>query len=114
MGGVAFDGVEGYPELLRRNASEYAEGGTSVAALVLNVGGSVGLITVISIAAGMLAVVAAWHRRDDDLACFSWTVAAAFLVPIVWVHYYALLLVPLALATPHLSRAWLLPFLTTP
>ena len=34
--------------------------------------------------------------------------------PIVWIHYFLLLLVPLALTRPRLSPLWLLPFVYYP
>ena len=36
--------------------------------------------------------------------------AALAASPIVWMHYFLLLLVPLALARPRLSALWLVPF----
>jgi hypothetical protein len=55
-------------------------------------------------AALLLGVVAG---RRDDLLSFRLAIAAAFaLSPIVWGHYWALLLVPLALRHPRLSPAW--------
>jgi hypothetical protein len=36
--------------------------------------------------------------------------AALAASPIVWMHYFLLLLVPLALARPRLSPLWLVPF----
>jgi hypothetical protein len=47
--------------------------------------------------------------------CLGWIlVATLFVSPLVWTHYYALMLVPLAISTPGFSRAWFLPFLTAP
>ncbi len=61
----------------------------------------------------MVALCIAGSRRADDLACFSWCLAGAILLsPIVWVHYYALMLVPLAIAAPAFSSRWLLPYVT--
>ena len=37
--------------------------------------------------------------------------AALLLSPIVWVHYYVLLLVPVALARPRLAGLWFIPVL---
>jgi len=57
----------------------------------------------------LLAVVAVVALRDDgDRRAFSLAVVAAIaLTPIVWLHYFALLVVPLALVRPTLSWAWL-------
>jgi len=49
------------------------------------------------------------RRRDGDRLSLGAAIAAALLLsPIVWLHYFVLLLVPLALARPRLSAAWIL------
>ena len=49
--------------------------------------------------------------RERDAAALSLVLAAALAAsPIVWLHYYLLLLVPLALARPRLSALWFVPF----
>ena len=112
---VGFHNVQHFPGMVRRNASEYLDGGDSVASLAANLGGSASVVLAVAIAAGGLALVVAWHRRADDLACFTWTLTAALLAsPLVWTHYYALMLIPLAVATPRLASAWLLPYLLAP
>ena len=46
---------------------------------------------------------------------FTLTLAAALCAsPIVWVHYFLLLLVPLALIRPRLSLLWFVPFAFQP
>ena len=60
---------------------------------------------------------AAWVARDErrtprerDVATLTLCLAAALAAsPIVWVHYFLLLLVPLALARPRLSPLWFVP-----
>lgn len=52
-------------------------------------------------------------RHGQERSAFSLAVAACLLVsPIVWLHYFALLLVPVGIAYPRLSLVWLLPLLT--
>ena len=51
----------------------------------------------------MLAL--AWRRRSLGLAI----AAALVLSPIVWRHFFTLLLVPLALSRPRFDVAWLIP-----
>lgn len=49
------------------------------------------------------------------MATFTLTLAAALCAsPIVWVHYFLLLLVPLALIRPRLSLLWFVPFAFQP
>jgi hypothetical protein len=56
----------------------------------------------------VLAVRAA--RRGEEATSLSLFVGAALILsPIVWSHYLALLLVPVALARPRFDRLWLLP-----
>jgi len=64
---------------------------------------------------GTCAVVAllfAARRRRSDKAAFAWAVAATLLFsPIVWLHFFALFLVPLAILRPTFSFSWLPPVL---
>jgi hypothetical protein len=51
-------------------------------------------------------------RRGDGRAAFALALAAGLVgTPISWLHYFALLLVTLALARPRLSLLWLVPLL---
>ena len=112
---VEFRRIGDFMNVVRDNASEYVDDGVSVAALAANLGLSADAATVVATCAGLGALVLAWSSRDDDLESFAWVVAAAvFASPVVWGHYHALFLVPLALSTPKLSRWWLLPYLTIP
>ena len=70
---------------------------------------------------GLLAAAAFVARderrgaRDRDVATLTLALAAAFAAsPIVWVHYFLLLLVPLALTRPRLSLLWFVPFAFQP
>ena len=61
-----------------------------------------------SFALASVAWAAAVGRSNDFLA-FRLAIAASFVLsPIVWDHYYVLLLVPLALRWPRLSGVWFL------
>jgi hypothetical protein len=51
-------------------------------------------------------------RVDGERLALSGAVIAALLLsPIVWVHYYGLLVVPIALARPRLTGLWFVPLL---
>ncbi|MEA2458811.1 MAG: alpha,2-mannosyltransferase [Thermoleophilaceae bacterium] len=55
------------------------------------------------------ASIVAGRREDGERRSFCLAIAASLLLsPIVWPHYLALLLVPLALARPRLSGLWFL------
>src|SRR5207248_5421783 len=50
-------------------------------------------------------------ERDRDVTVLTLALAAALAAsPIVWVHYFLLLLVPLVLTRPRLSPLWFVPF----
>lgn len=52
-------------------------------------------------------LVRARREEEDERVGFSLALVAAIaLTPIVWIHYLALLLVPLAFARPRVSWAW--------
>jgi len=64
-------------------------------------------------------LVAAWRVARDpyrtppdrDASALTLVLAAALAAsPIVWIHYFLLLLVPIALTRPRLSLLWLVPF----
>ena len=49
-------------------------------------------------------------RRGDDRSAFILAIAASLaLTPIVWLHYFALLLVPVAVSRPRLGVVWFVP-----
>jgi hypothetical protein len=54
---------------------------------------------------GLSVLALAWRRRSLGLAI----AAALVLSPIVWRHFFVLLLVPLALSRPRFDAVWLIP-----
>ena len=49
--------------------------------------------------------------REQDVAALTLALAVAFVAsPIVWIHYFLLLLVPIALTRPRLPPIWVVPF----
>jgi hypothetical protein len=112
---VAFHRIDEFPEVTRSNVVEFLDQGVSVASIAANLGASTNVAALVALLAGLVALAVAYRQRRDDLSCFSWSIAAAlYASPIVWGHYFALMLVPLALSTPSLSRRWLLPYITAP
>jgi hypothetical protein len=56
------------------------------------------------------AVVVAGRTADGDRRAFAVAVLGTLAVtPVVWMHYYALLFVPIALYRPRLSPLWAVP-----
>jgi len=75
----------------------------------------VGYAASIVVAVALLAVAVAMRRRelarrDRDAAIVTLALAASLAAsPIVWMHYFLLLLVPIALTRPRLSWLWFAP-----
>jgi len=107
---IGWAGLSDYPELVRRLADVVQDRGYSLVALGVEAGLSEGVAEALPWLVGLplLAGVVMVARRDaDDRMAFSLAMVAAIaLTPIVWLHYFALLIVPLALARPKLSLAW--------
>jgi len=62
------------------------------------------------LAAGLLTVSMRLPRRGSDTQILALAIGASLLAtPIVQLHYFALLIVPLAVAFPRLCWAWALP-----
>ena len=102
---LPFIGLLDYARLIR-NLSETFDGlSYTPYALLVDLGApsSFARALTLTVAAGVLLL--AWRRRSLGLA-----IAAALLFsPIVWRHFFALLLVPLAIARPRFDLAWLIP-----
>ena len=109
---VGFADMGGYPHLLRVLSSIEAPESYTVGVVVkkLGLGWSAGQI--VSYGVGLLvlgAAVRAARRRQDEASFVLVVCAALVLSPIVWMHYFALLLVPVAIMSPTFGLAWLLP-----
>lgn len=67
-------------------------------------------IAMLGVACLVLASVVIVGRRGNDARSFVLAIGAALaFAPYVWLHYFALLLVPVALARPRLSPIWFVP-----
>ena len=109
---IGFAGMGEYPELLRRISELEEAQGYTVYALALDLGSSESVARGlwIGVAVVALAGIVALARRGDERRAFVVAVAAALACsPIVWLHYYALLLVVVAVAEPRLGPAWFVP-----
>jgi hypothetical protein len=113
-GAVGFAGLGAYEQTVRSLTSlEQGAGYTLLAfGLKLGAGGAVAHTASLAAAVVALLLAVAAARRGNDAASFALTVTAALLLsPIVWLHYYALMLAPLAILRPRYSSIWLLPLL---
>jgi alpha-1,2-mannosyltransferase len=115
---IGFSGIGDYPHILRRLADDESTSSYSVVALGVRAHLPLLGARIVSVLVTVaLLAAAAWVMRDErrtarerDVATLTLCLAAALaLSPIVWVHYFLLLLVPLALAQPRLSWLWFVP-----
>jgi hypothetical protein len=120
---IGFAGLGHYPGVLRRLTDD--ESTSSYSVVALGVRAHLPLlgarIVAVLVTLGLLALVA-WLARDRsrtpydrDVAVLTACLAVAFAAsPIVWIHYFLLLLVPLVLVRPRLSFLWFVPFAFQP
>ncbi len=109
---LGFAGLGDYVHLLRLLSNVEQAQGFSAVALGLAVGLSTTVAHVAAIGSGVIALavmfVVARRCDGDRLALLAALAAAILLSPIVWLHYFVLLLVPLAIARPRFGASWLL------
>ncbi len=110
---VGFDEAADYPRLLVDLAGLVQAQSYSAVVLGLAGGLSAGLAYVLAAVLGSLLLVgvfiAARRPNGEAVALVLALCAALAFSPIVWLHYFVLLLVPIALASPRFSLLWLLP-----
>jgi hypothetical protein len=109
---ISFAGMSEYPALARRLDRLQAPHSFTLYALGRELGLPSAAAMFIWVAFGIGALVACIRlgRRGDDRRSFVLAIIASLaLSPIVWVHYFALLLVALAVSRPRFDPIWLLP-----
>jgi Glycosyltransferase family 87/Dolichyl-phosphate-mannose-protein mannosyltransferase len=120
---IGFAGIGDYPGVLRRLANDESTSSYSVVALGVRAHLPLLAARIVAVLVTLaLLAIAVWVSRDKsrttrnrDVATLTITLAAALAAsPIVWVHYFLLLLVPLALIRPRLSLLWFVPFAFQP
>ena len=111
---IGFAGLGDYPQLLRVLAEgEQSRGYSLVAAgLALGLGPVAARAVAIAIGVGLLALCWREGRRGFDERSLALAFAAALaFTPILWPHYFVILLVPIALARRTFGPIWLIPAL---
>jgi hypothetical protein len=109
---LGFHEIPIYVSLLQSFARMAERWGYSLIGLALHLGAGQGLADAIGILAAAVVVLASLrvHGTRRDLVLYSACLAACLLAsPVVETHYLALMLLPLAIAQPSLSRLWALP-----
>ncbi len=102
---LPFTSIADYFRLLHNLSDTFDALSYTPYALLIDLGASSSVARTVTLAAGTAVLALAWRRRSLGLF-----IAAALVVsPIVWRHFFALLIVPVALARPRLGPVWLVP-----
>jgi hypothetical protein len=110
---IGFAGLVDYPDLVRE--LEDTVGGDSytvyIVGLDLGLPSTFSRVLWLGVGLAVLAAGLLLARKGDEKSGFVLAIAASLaLTPIVWLHYFALLLVVAALAQPRLGPIWFVPF----
>jgi len=109
---IGFAGMAEYSDVVRRlqRTVELDSYTAYVVALDAGASPSVARAAWIALGAALLVALVVVARRGDDAGAFILALAAALaLTPIVWLHYFALLVVVAAVAQPRLGVLWFVP-----
>jgi hypothetical protein len=109
---LGFNELHRYSQLMQALVRAEEQHGYSIISLALRAGTSrfAAYTLAILLVAGAAAACIKLGRAGRDLAALALSLAASILAtPIVQLHYFALALVPFAVARPRLTRAWALP-----
>jgi Glycosyltransferase family 87 len=112
--GIGFAGLPGYPHLLSAVSRIEGPRSYSVAALVHAVlsNWTAAIAVETAIGAGLLLVALVAGRRGRDRDAFALALVAVLaLTPLLEMHYFALLLVVVALYRRHFGLVWVVPLL---
>ena len=105
---VPFTSIGNYLHVLRNLGDTFDQDSYSPFGLLAQAGVPETVSKVIALTFGFAVLALAWRWRS--LAMF--VVAALLISPIVWLDYYAVLAVPLAIVRPRFQAIWLLPLIT--
>ena len=112
--GIGFAGLRGYPHLLASVSQGEGPHSYSLAAMFDAVLPSWTAATVAEtlVGAGVLLLMVQAGRRGRDRNAFALAIVAALvLTPLLEMHYFAALMVVVALVRPRFSLVWLVPLL---
>jgi hypothetical protein len=109
---IGFVGLVDYPDLVRRLEDTVGADSYTLYVVGLDLGLPSAAARALWLAVGLalLVAVVVLGRRGDERSAFLLAIAASLaLTPIVWLHYFALLLVVVAIAQPRLGVVWFVP-----
>ena len=102
---LPFTSIADYVRLLRNLGRTFEHDAYTPFALLTDIGVPDTAARAMTVALGLAVLGLAWRRRSLGLAL----AAALVLSPIVWRHFFVLLMVPLALSRPRFDAVWLIP-----
>jgi hypothetical protein len=105
---LPYMGIEDYAHRLSKLGRAFDQDSYTLFGLLVQAGASDGVARGATFAVGIGILVAMWRYQSFALAI----AVALVLSPIVWLDYFALAALPLALARPRLSAIWFLPIAT--
>jgi hypothetical protein len=109
---VDFRALVEYPSRLRQLNEDTTGKGYTLDTLASDLGadGVTARAFMSVVAVALLVAVVVVGRRGNEMRSFVLAVAAALAAsPILWLHYFALLLVPVAIVSPRLGPLWFVP-----
>jgi alpha-1,2-mannosyltransferase len=110
---IGFDGFRQYPALVRTLSDVMVPNSYSLHGLALSLGAPSHLASFLDVVLPVLGVgviLAVGRAADGDRRAYATAVAVTLLtLPILWNHYFVLLLAPIALLRPRLSPLWFAP-----
>ena len=114
-GVVGFDEIHAYLRVSSKVTDALWRSGYSMLAVAHHLGFGRGvadvLLLVVAAAVGLAVIYVGFFRRQEREAMVLAVLLMLVASPLVWGHYFALLLVPLALMRPRLAVVWALPIL---
>ena len=105
---LPFMGLDDYAHRLSKLGRAFDQDSYTIFGLLVQAGASDAVARGATFAVGAVILAGMWRYRSFTLAI----AAALVLSPIVWLDYFALAALPLALARPRLSAIWFLPIAT--
>jgi hypothetical protein len=112
---IGWDGFRDYPRFVDALSTAVHAKSLSVTAFGVALGLSeqaAAMVATLLAGALVVAALVVARRAEGDMRSFVLALAAALaLSPIGWLHYYLLLLIPLALSRPRFGPLWLVPAL---
>ena len=105
---LPFTNLEDYLRTLIELGQDFDQDSYSPFGFLVQIGISETVAHLVTYVIGAALLVACWRRASLGLA----VAAALVLSPIVWLDYYAVAAIPLAVVRPRLSAVWLAPLAT--